>query len=78
MNYPSCYSQSQEKKGGRQDKAKFNDELVLFEGDQNLNTTVHSDYKLHGAQGIQRHRPKDTIEVNLKSHQLKKNLLNFI
>ena len=43
--------------------ASFEDELELFSGKQDLNTIVRSDYKGHEKVGVERHKPKDQIEV---------------
>ena len=53
----------QGKSGGKLAAASFQDELELFSGKQDLNTIVRSDYTGHTKVGVERHKPKDQIEV---------------
>jgi len=56
-------TQFEGKSVGKMAAASFQDELELFSGKQDLNTIVRSDYKGHSKVGVERHRPKDQIEI---------------
>ena len=57
---PTCV---QSKSGGRLAPAKFDDELALFTGAQDLQTIVRADYQPHSKVTLERPKPKDQIEV---------------
>ena len=58
--------------------ASFEDELELFSGKQDLNTIVRSDYKGHEKVGVERHKPKDQIEVTFLHVLLECHLTYFV
>jgi len=64
FNHETSYkTQFESKTGGKMAAASFEDELELFSGKQDLNTIVRSDYKGHEKVGVERHKPKDQIEI---------------